>query len=135
MNKWLIVLFLCSLSVFAKAQDKINHITGRWMESKRIDGDSIVEITEHPDTYIFRENMIFHKGEAAEGIIVFNITGRYTVAENRITVFYKDYLKKGADKEDAKKLIFEILYINEDKTEMEVSIQDYDYEYRMILSK
>lgn len=139
MSKWLIVLFLCCLPVFAKSQNCVNiskeDISGRWMDLKRINGDSIIEIAKQPDTYIFRDNMVFHKGEAADGIIVFNITGRYTVEDNRIIIFYKDYLKKDADKEDAKKMTFEVLYINEDKTEMEVLVQDYDYEYRMVLNK
>lgn len=141
MNKYKIItfLFFCSFSLLIKSQDKVSvsqeDISGRWMEFRRIEGSSITEITEHPDTYIFRDNMVFHKGEVAEGVIIFNITGRYTVEDNLITVFYKDYLKKNASAESAKKLVFEVLSLNKDKTEMQVLVHDYDYEYKMELKK
>lgn len=141
MNKYKVVIFLffCSFSLFIKSQDKVSiskeDIAGRWMEFKRIEGDNITEIREHPDTYIFRDNMVFHKGEAAEGVIIFNITGRYTVEGNLITIFYKDYLKKNASAEDFKKLVLEVLSLNEDKTEMLVQVNDYDYEYQIELKK
>ncbi|MFV0419259.1 MAG: hypothetical protein ACK5KT_11085 [Dysgonomonas sp.] len=141
MNKYKIIIFLffCSFSLFIKSQDKISvqqeDISGRWMENKHIEGDNVIEIAEHPDTYIFRDNMVFHKGEAAEGVIIFNITGRYTLEGNLITIYYKDYLKKNASAEKAKKLVFEVLSLNEDKTEMSVLVHDYDYEYKMELRK
>lgn len=110
-------------------------IVGRWMEAKRIEGDTVRMIAEHPDTYIFRDNMVFHKGEAADGIIVFNITGRYTIEGNLIEVQYRDYLKKDAGKQEIKKLIFEIKSLNKNKTEMLILIRDYDYEYEIVLTR
>lgn len=135
----IILVFLCSFPIYVKSQDSIpslkESIVGRWMESKRIEGESVKDIGEHPDTYVFRDNMIFHKGESAEGVILFNITGQYTVEDNSIVVLYKDYLKKNATAEKSKKLVFNILSMNEDRNEMLVSVQDYDYEYQMLLRK
>lgn len=67
-------------------------IVGRWIEYKRV-VDGVEKMSgEHPDTYIFRDNGVFHKGEAAEGVIVFNITGRYQIEDNRIKITYVNYL-------------------------------------------
>jgi len=139
MKKYLtiIILLISSFPLVMKSQDTVSlikeDIVGRWIETKRIEGDNIKEITEYHDTYIFRDNMIFHKGEASEGVILFNITGKYTVEEDSIIIFYRDYIKKNASSEDAKKLVFKILSLEGD--EMLVSVQDYDYEYKMVLKR
>lgn len=110
-------------------------IVGRWIEVSRIEGDNETEITEFHDTYVFRDNGLFHKGEAAEGIILFNITGRYSVEEDIITIVYKDYISRDASSQKAKKLIFKVLSLSGEKNEMLVSVQDYDYEYQMKLKR
>lgn len=119
-----------------KGQDRLtinkDSIIGRWIEynpADSVDND----IVTFPDNYIFRDTGIFHKGEAAEGVILFNITGRYTIQGNSIIILYRDYIQDKASKQDAKKLIFEILNISE--KEMHVMVKDYDFEYEMILKR
>lgn len=108
-----------------------NDIVGRWIEFQRIQGDSVQLISQNPDTYIFRDNMIFHKGSAAEGIIIFNITGKYTIEGDSIIVSYRDYMRRRATAQKSKELIFKVL--SKSSNEMEVIVHDYDYEYKMIL--
>lgn len=116
-------------SFFLEKED----IVGRWVESKRVEGDSVKVISEYADTYIFKDNGLFHKGEAAEGVIVFNITGKYTVDGNSVEVLYKDYIQRRATAQPAKKITFKVLSCAKD--EMTVLVQDYDFEYKMILKK
>lgn len=111
------------------------YITGRWIEVTRIEGDSSFNITTHQDTYIFRKNNLFHKGEASEGIILFNITGQFFVEQDTISIIYKDYTNKKTSSENAKEITFRILSINKEKNEIHISVKDYDYEYEMILKK
>ena len=108
-------------------------IAGRWTEVKRIEGENTYYAGEHPDTYIFRDNMIFHKGESSEGVILFGVTGRYSVDGDSILILYKDYTERDAGKQNAKKLIFKILSLSEN--EMLVLVSDYDYQYKMLLGK
>lgn len=77
--------------------------------------------------------MVFHKGEAAEGVIVFNITGKYDVEGDSITVYYNNYLLNKANRVKPKKIQFKVLSITE--KEMLVLVKDYDYEYKMLLNK
>jgi len=108
-------------------------IVGRWVEYKRIEGDNEKLIGEYADTYIFRENMIFHKGEASEGVILFNVAGKYTIEGDSVVIFYRDYIEKNASKRDASKLILKVL--SRTDNEMLVLVSDYDYEYKMVLKK
>lgn len=130
------ILFI-SFSMTVKSQDSIllkkEDVAGRWIEAQRIFGDSVRHINEYQDTYIFRDNMVFHKGEAAEGVILFNITGRYTIEGDSVIVLYKDYIRSNAKNTEAKKLIFKILSL--ENGQMLVSVRDYDFEYRMVLKK
>ena len=112
---------------------KLEDIAGRWVEYQRIEGETVYQAGEFPDTYIFRETMIFHKGEAAEGVILFNIAGRYTLNADSITIYYQDYLQKNASKMKPKILVFKVLEQKED--EMTVLAIDYNYEYKMVLKK
>ncbi len=136
MYKYLTVaIFFIWFTQAIKSQEVSNtkDIIGRWVEVKRIEGDSTKLVEEYPDTYIFRDNMIFHKGEAAEGVILFNITGKYSIEDNNIVIFYNDYIQRGVANQKAKKIVFEILSITQD--EMQVMVHDYDYEYKMILKR
>lgn len=138
MNRILMAILFCfCLLAMAKSQTPLTtnkeDIIGRWVESRRIDGDSTIFIDEYADTYIFKENGVFHKGEAAEGVIVFNITGRYTVEGNTITILYRDYTRRGATKQPAKKLSLKV--VSHIGDEIIVSVKDYDFEYEMILKR
>ncbi|NDV78836.1 hypothetical protein [Dysgonomonas sp. 511] len=130
-----IVLLLFTLPLVAQethvsAKEKIE---GRWHEYKRIQGDSTTFIIENPDTYIFKENMVFHKGEATDGMILFNIAGKYKLEDGAIIIYYQDYLDKNVKKQSPKKLVFKLLSLSKD--EMHVLVQDYNYEYEMMLKK
>jgi hypothetical protein len=133
----LIVVFLLGFSHVLLSQDTISvskkALVGRWTEIKRMEGDNERIIKEYPDTYIFTHNMIFHKGEMAEGVIVFNVTGKYNIERNTITVYYVNYLEKEAGRRAPKKMQFIVLSISDN--EMDVLVKDYDYEYRMLLRK
>ena len=139
MKRSVVIIILATLlfPLTAKSQDSLSlakeDVTGRWTEYKRIEGDSEKQIGEYADTYIFRENMVFHKGEASEGVILFNITGRYAIEGDSIVIFYRDYIEKNASKQDAKKLILKVLSHSGDG--MLVQVSDYDYEYKMVLKK
>lgn len=136
-NIGIIILLALLFPPAARSQDNRpltkDDIEGRWTEYKRIEGDVERQIGEYADTYIFRENMVFHKGEASEGIILFNIAGRYTIEGDSIVISYRDYIEKNASKQEAKKLILKVLSRSGD--EMLVQVADYDYEYKMILKK
>lgn len=88
-------------------------IVGRWTEYKRVVDSMEKTVGEYPDTYIFRENGVFHKGEAAEGVIVFNITGRYQVDGNRIKITYVNYLLNKASRKTTT-LELEVLSISDE---------------------
>ncbi len=137
MKKYILLIILVTgLPSVIKAQDSIpslnKRITGRWIESKRINGNLVKEITSNPDTYIFRDNLTFHKGEVAEGVILFNVAGRYTATGDSIVIHYQDFTQKGTNRK-VKKLVLKVLSLSE--KEMEVVVKDYDYEYQMVLTK
>lgn len=140
-KKWGILigmLFLLLVSTICYSQEQkptINkeNVSGRWTEVKRIEGDTSYDAGDYPDTYIFRDNMVFHKGESSEGVILFNITGRYTIEGDSVVIFYRDYTEANASKREAKKLIFDILSLSKD--EMFVLVSDYDYSYKLLLKK
>jgi len=132
----LFILFITTLSCYSQETTipvTKENITGRWTEIKRIEGENTYYSGEHPDTYIFRDNMIFHKGESAEGVILFGVTGKYSVDGDSIIIVYKDYTEANAGKQDFKKLIFKVLSLYDN--EMLVLVNDYDYQYKMLLGK
>lgn len=141
MRKYLLVIVLfLSFTQLIKSQDSLfvqsfrkENIVGRWVEAERTEGEKTKPAGEFPDTYIFRDNMVFHKGEAAEGVIVFNITGKYEIEGDLITIYYNNYLLNKANRLKPKKIQFKILSVSDD--EMHVMVKDYDYEYTMLLNK
>ncbi|EGK00740.1 MULTISPECIES: hypothetical protein [Dysgonomonas] len=141
MRKYLLVIALfLSFTQLIKSQDSLfvqsfrkENIVGRWVEAERTEGEKTKPAGEFPDTYIFRDNMVFHKGEAAEGVIVFNITGKYEMEGDFITIYYNNYLLNKANRLKPKKIQFKILSVSDD--EMYVMVKDYDYEYTMLLNK
>lgn len=141
MRKYLLVIVLfLSFTQLIKSQDSLfvqsfqkENIVGRWVEAERTEGEKTKPAGEFPDTYIFRDNMVFHKGEAAEGVIVFNITGKYEMEGDLITIYYNNYLLNKANRLKPKKIQFKILSVSDD--EMHVMVKDYDYEYTMLLNK
>jgi len=132
-----LIFFIASLLVNVTAQEalplKKEDIVGRWTELKRIEGENVKPAGDRGDTYIFREDMTFHKGEVSEGIILFNVAGRYEIKDNSVIIYYRDYIQKNAAKEKAKELIFNILEKSE--KEIVVLVSDYSYQYKMVLKK
>lgn len=130
MKKVLFTIFI-SFCVSAYSQDRSfnkEDIIGRWMEEKTED-DSL----NYPYTYIFRENMVFHLGEAYDGMILFNITGKYTVKENLINVIYFDFVQGNTQSRKARHIQFKIQSMDNDK--MTLRAKDHDYEYDIMLKK
>lgn len=130
-----ILILLLSFPLYVSSQSAVTmeDISGRWIEWGRIEGDSVRLTGDFPDTYIFRDNMVFHKGEASEGVILFNITGKYAIEGDSVIISYRDYLNKRATRQPAKQLVLKVLSKSED--ELRVSVIDYDYEYKIILKR
>lgn len=138
MKKYLLISsFLLVFFQTLKSQESIplyrDDVVGRWVEQKRIEGDKVTESGEYADTYIFRDTGVFHKGEASEGVILFNITGRYKIEDDTISILYADYLKNKEARKEFEVLLFKVLSISDDS--MSVSVTDGNKEYKMILKR
>lgn len=127
------MLSLCSFFVYAQDAKSLSvlDISGRWtkesegLEATSSGGDSFV--------YIFKDDMVFHCGEIFEGVILFNITGKYTIEGNLVKIIYFDFSQNNGNSKKAKQLTFKVLSI--DKNRMEALVNDYDYEYKIILKR
>lgn len=130
MKRFIHILFLlCSLSLYS--QNRIinkEDIVGRWTE---VSDSTQTETNTY--TYIFRENMIFHLGEVHEGIIIFGITGKYTVNNNVVSVVYFDMLDGNAKDRTAHRISYEIISFDNDR--MVLLAKDNDYDYKISLKR
>ncbi|MFT3993125.1 MAG: hypothetical protein QM660_02365 [Dysgonomonas sp.] len=90
-------------------------VIGRWMEESRqnITTDSLIEPAQ-PYMYIFKQDSVFHRGEVSEGVILFNITGKYTISDHIINIRYMDFSNKRPGKVKEKNMTFEIKEISKD---------------------
>lgn len=125
---FIIFVFLCISAYSQETSFNKEDIAGRWVEDK-----NMLDSLDYPYTYIFRENMVFHLGEAHEGVILFNIAGKYTVKGDLIDVVYFDFVQGSAQSRKARHIQFKIQSIENDK--MILRAKDYDYEYDIILKK
>jgi hypothetical protein len=124
---FLFFIFCCFIqSVFSQNALSKEDITGRWVEAKETDN-------KYPYTYIFRDNNIFHLGEASEGVIMFNVTGKYRIQGDSINVIYYDFLEGSARNRIARQVSFKVISI--DNGLMTVLVTDYDYSYMLVLRK
>lgn len=73
-------------------------IAGRWVEVKETDKPRQYSETEYPYIYIFKDDYTFHLGESMDGVILFNITGKYLIEKNSKTSLilssYKTAIRK-----------------------------------------
>lgn len=132
----LLILFSCCFGlIYPQTPSKIKKedIIGRWIEIKDTNSSVNNIDIKHPYTYIFRDNMIFHLGEAFEGVILFNTTGRYSIEGDSINVVYYDLILGNTKSRQARHILFKIQSLNKD--EMILLAQDYDYERKIILKK
>lgn len=136
-NYLLIFFFLILFIQNLKSQESVplyrDDIVGRWTEQKRIEGDLITEVGDYPDTYIFRDTGVYHKGEATEGVILFNIAGRYKIEGDTISILCADYLQNKGGKTEFHTLLFKVLSVSDQN--MTVSVTDGDRKYEMILKR
>jgi len=130
-----IILLLTALFAFIVCRGQISEkeILGRWIEKERIDSDNVITIPDSPDMYFFKENHIFHKGQAIENLVIFNITGKYEIDGDSVTITYNDYTLNKAQRETPKIMVFKILSLTKNK--MLILLQDYTYEYKLLLKK
>lgn len=128
-----ILLFSLFIVFNSQAQRTYNKsdIVGRWAGGTELRPDST--IIEDRYTYIFKENDIFHIGEAFDGVILFNITGKYYIKEDTIYVSYLDMLGNRSMKNQLIELPLKITSISGDK--MNLSVKDNNYEYNLFLNK
>ena len=134
MKKAIALLFLCFLFQGIFSQNiplNKEDVIGRWVEVKEVNNQ--IEDIEFPYTYIFRDNDTFHMGEASDGVILFNIAGKYTIKEDTIKVIYLDLLEGSTHNKRAKQISFKVLSINNNL--MRALATDYDYSYELILKK
>lgn len=130
-----IILLLCSLSLYS--QHRIinkEDIIGRWVEDADLESDSN-HIEAHPYTYIFRENMIFHLGEIYDGVIIFNIAGKYTLDHNIISVIYYDLINGNAKTRKAHHISYEIVSLKNERMILLAKDNDNDYDYKISLKR
>lgn len=134
MKKSIVFFFFCLLFQNIFSQEILldrENIIGRWIEVKEINNK--IENTEYPDTYIFRDNGTFHLGEASNGVILFNIAGKYTIEEDTIKIIYFDLIQNPSHNEKAKQMLLKATSINNDL--IKILVTDYDYSYQLILKK
>lgn len=131
----LLFLFSCAfLNMFSQSVSfSKEDITGRWTEVKEGDIPKQYTEKEYPYIYIFKDDNVFHLGEASDGVILFNITGKYTIESNTINVIYFDFLRSNAQSRKAKSISFKVISINDDI--MTLLATDYDYSYSVILRR
>lgn len=128
------ILLISLFTIFStQAQQTFSRedIVGRWVGGTELRPDS--SIVEDRYTYIFRENDIFHIGEAFDGVILFNITGKYYIKNNIIFVSYLDMLSDRKEKKQLIEIPFKIVTIKNNR--MNLLIKDSNYEYNLFLNK
>ena len=110
------------------------HIAGRWIEKERFVNENDTIIPKLPYTYIFKDDLMFHRGVTTNDVLIFNVTGRYEVVGDLVTVIYRDYMNKrpGANKD--RKMTFKILAWSEQQMTALVK-EPYAKEYMVILTK
>lgn len=91
MQTKLLTLFLLLYVTVAQASVPINdtiilntkHVEGRWITEKK--GEVQAEI------YIFRDDNTFHKASDNGELLIFNIVGKYQLANDSIIISFQDY--------------------------------------------
>lgn len=134
MKKNIVLFFFCLIFQNIFSQDILlnrEDIIGRWIEVKEVNNK--IESTEYPDTYIFRDNQTFHLGEASNGVILFNIAGKYSIEEDTVKIIYFDLTQSPSHNEKAKQMLLKVASINNDL--IKVLVTDYDYSYPLILKR
>lgn len=122
-GNFIILLLLFTNIYFARSQEESplavtqSDIVGRW--EIETDNDSIRN--GHPYLYLFREDSTFHRGEVSDGVILFNIAGRYRMMGDSVEIRYRDYMAEHAKDEQDKRMIFMIHSISDGR--MDVTIQ------------
>lgn len=135
MKNFLCCLFLIFCIQDVIAQDNIpsslkENIVGRWFVFQSGDSIRADSVPAPSAIYFFKDDTMFHIGEVNEGVILFNITGRYAVNDNIVEMTYRNYLHPDAGSKSMTLIVHTIA-----KNEMVVSIKDYDYTYIAVLRK
>lgn len=131
---FIFILFIGNYTVFS--QDilplSVADINGRWIKVNE-DAESSEDAGGGDYTYIFRENGTFHCGEIHEGVILFNIAGKYVLEGNLIKVVYFDFSQSKPSTPKPKHITFNVLSVSYDR--LDILVQDYDYEYKIVLKR
>lgn len=110
------------------------NIAGRWVEYERFVNENDTIMPASPYTYVFKDDMLFHRGSAANDVLIFNITGRYKVENDLVTVVYRDYMnhRPGANKD--RTMTFRVIAWSDEQMTVKVK-EPYAKEYLVILKK
>lgn len=86
-------------------QLKLDHVRGRWIETKK---DS-----EKSDIYIFREDYTFHKATDSGEILFFNVAGKYQLSNDSIKIFYQDFSRQTTRAVKVKKMHLQVISLSD----------------------
>lgn len=116
-------------SVILKKED----VVGRWIEKTRFvnQGDSI---STKPYTYIFKEDQTFHRGTATNDVLIFNVTGRFQVWNDTVSISYRDYMSRRPGANKNRSITLRILAWS-DRQMTAVVTEPYAQEYIVVLTK
>ncbi len=109
-------------------------IAGRWVEVEETNKPEHYLEPEYPHIYIFKNDYTFHLGESMDGVILFNITGKYSIEKNGIDIIYFEFLQNSNTKKlTPKQLSLQITSLKNGI--MTVYVSDYDFSYPLILKR
>lgn len=98
-------------------------IIGRWQEVERTLDPNNPLVEEPSAIYIFKEDGVFHKGRETEGLILFDIAGKYEVKSDTIHILYFDFSRsQSTESAKAKRMSMKVLNHSDDELNVAVRL-------------
>lgn len=96
-------------------------IVGRWQEIERTVDPNSSSAQDPLAIYIFKKDGTFHKGREAEGLILFDVAGKYKIEADTIHVLYFDFSRsQSAGSAKAKRMSMKVLSCSDDELNVAV---------------
>lgn len=96
-------------------------IVGRWQEVERTLDPNNPLAQEPSAIYIFKEDGNFHKGRETEGLMLFDVAGRYEIKADTIHVLYFDFSRsQSTGSAKAKRMSMKVLNCSDDELNVAV---------------